>query len=131
MTQEEFKRISELRRAIPRMYEKVVESHEKATKLTIALSGMPHGTNVSSVVENAVVNAEMYYQTYLEMVKELNGILDKLKQEAREKLNDTEYRIICGWYIGKVKMTGLAEELKLTERHVYRVRKEAVNKLLH
>ena len=130
MTQSDFKRISELRRTIPKIYEKVLESHDKATKLTVALTGMPHGTTVSSVVENAVVNAEMYYQTYLEMVKELNGILDRLKKEAMDKLTETEHKIVIGWYVEKKKMTELAGELQLTERRVYRVRKEAVNKLL-
>ena len=130
MTKADFARIPELRKAISRellLWENAIES---ATGSTYALTGMPHGSGVSSKVENCVVRADEHYEKYSAYCDELADIWKRLKQDiVRYRLSEEETKVVTGFYPQGRKASELAKEMKITERHVWRLKQTALKKL--
>lgn len=126
MTQQEFSRIMKLRKLTEEEYQRVVLAHQQATNITSHITGMPHVSGAKSMVENAIIKADVHMEIYLQLCREQSELLQKLRKEATERLPKEDCTIICRWYIERKKMTEIAIELGKTERHIYRKRKEAV-----
>ena len=129
MTRNDFKRIPELRKEINRALIMWENAKESATRTTTMLTGMPRGNAVGSMVENAVVKAETYHEKYLQLCDELAEIHMRLEKESRAKLNELEAEIIRKCFQEGKKMSEIAKEKEITERHAYRVKKEALKKI--
>lgn len=64
-------------RDLPRKLRAIDDAMERATKITPSLSGMPHGSGVSSRVEESVIDVVAAKTTY-------KDILDKLAEMRQE-----------------------------------------------
>ena len=128
MTKDDFKRIPELRREINRALILWENAKENATRTTTVLTGMPKGNTVSSQVENAVVKAETYHEQYDALCDELSDIYHRLEKES-EKLTEMEKDILDMYYPQNKKVAEIAKEKNITERHVYRIKKDALKKI--
>ena len=130
MTKADFARIPELRKAISRellLWENAVEA---ATGSTYALTGMPHGSGVTSKVENCVVKADDHYSKYSAYCDELADIWNRLKRDiVRYHLSEDEIKVVNGFYPQGRRASELAKELHVTERHVWRLKQTAIRKL--
>ena len=129
MRREDFKRIPELRREIARALNLWENAIESATRKTSIITGMPRSTTVSSQVENAVVKAEVFKEHYDELCEEQKDIYKRLREESKAKLTDQEADILQQAYPQGKKTEEIAKSLNLTERHIYRLKKQAINKL--
>lgn len=130
MTKTDFARIPELRKAISRelmLWENAIEA---ATGNTYALTGMPHGSGATSKVENCVVKADDHYTRYLAYCDELSDIWKRLKRDiVRYRLSEDEVKVVTGFYPQGRRAADLAREMKVTERHVWRLKQTALKKL--
>ena len=129
MKREDFKRIPELRKEIARALNLWENAIESATRKTSFITGMPKSINVSSQVENAVIKAEVFKEKYDELCEEQKDIYKRLKEESKRKLNEQEAKVLQMAYPQGKRMNEIAKELSLTERHVYRIKKMAINKI--
>ena len=129
MTKNDFQRIPELRREINRALMMWENAKESATRTTTMLTGMPKGNGVTSQVENAVVKAEVYKEKYDELCNELSDIYKRLNEESKRVLNEIESDVLQMCYIQGKKMSEIAKQKEITERHAYRVKKEALKKI--
>ena len=129
MRREDFKRIPELRREIARALNLWENAIESATRKTSIITGMPKGTGVSSQVENAVVKAEVFEEKYDELCEEQKDIYKRLRIESMDKLTQQESDVLQKAYPQGKKTEQIAQEMHLTERHIYRIKKQAINKL--
>ena len=129
MTREDFKRIPELRREISRALNLWENAIESATRKTSIITGMPRGTGVTSQVENAVIKAEVYKEHYDMLCEEQRDIYRRLREESEAKLDNVARDILQKAYPQGMKTADIAKALKITERHVYRIKREAINKL--
>ena len=128
MTRSDFSRIPELRQEINKaliMWENALES---ATRTTTVITGMPKGNGVTSQIETAVVKAETYKEHYDELCAEQSQIYKRLNQELKI-LNEQEQDVIRKVYPQGMKISEVAIAMHLTERHVYRLKNSALNKL--
>ena len=129
MTKNDFKRIPELRREISRaliLWENAIES---ATRKTAVLTGMPKGSGTVSQVENAVVKAEMFKEKYDELCEEQKDIYRRLKKDSDMVLNEQEKTVLQKAFPQGKKTSEIAKEMNITERHVYRIKKQAIYKI--
>lgn len=129
MTYADFERIVELRKLMAFELAEAENCHEQATSMTIRLTGMPRGSGgTSSIVENAVVRAETHYDRYLRYDTELQRILTALRKES-EKLPDEQKEVIRLYYCDRNKAGKIAQMKGVTERHVFRLKREAIEGL--
>lgn len=128
MTRNDFKRILELRKEIVRALNLWENAIASATSTTAVLTGMPKGNNISSKVENAVIKAEVYKERYDALCDEQKEIYNRLRIDIK-RLNETEQKVINMIYPKGMKMTEISKQLGMTERHVYRIKKTALNKI--
>lgn len=128
MTKDDFKRIPELRKEIRKALIMWENAKESATRTTTILTGMPKGNNVSSQIENAVVKAEVYHERYNQLNDELKDIYTRLEKES-SKLSDLEKDVLILYYPQAKKMSVIAKEKSITERHAYRLKKDALKKI--
>ena len=129
MRKEDFKRIPELRQEIARALNLWENAIESATRKTSVITGMPRSTTVSSQVETAVVKAEVYKEKYDELCEEQRDIYKRLRMESLDKLTEQESDVLQKAYPQGKKTEEIAKEMHLTERHIYRLKKQAINKL--
>ena len=129
MTREDFKRIPELRQEINRALNLWENAIESATRTTTVLTGMPKGKSASSQVENAVVKAEVFKEKYDELCKEQRDIYQRLRIESKKKLTEQEAKLLKMAYPDGKRMHEIAKELEITERHAYRIKKQALRKI--
>lgn len=128
MTKDDFKRIPELRKEIRKALIMWENAKESATRTTTILTGMPKGNNVSSQIENAVVKAEVYHEKYNQLNDELKDIYTRLEKES-SKLSELEKDVLILYYPQAKKMSVIAKEKSITERHAYRLKKDALKKI--
>lgn len=128
MTKDDFKRIPELRKEIRKALIMWENAKESATRTTTILTGMPKGNNVSSQIENAVVKAEVYHERYNQLNDELKDIYTRLEKES-SKLSELEKDVLILYYPQAKKMSVIAKEKSITERHAYRLKKDALKKI--
>lgn len=125
----DFERIPELRKLMEFELNEVENCHEKATSITSRITGMPNGKGGnSSKVENAVVQAETHYARYCKYCDELREIFDRLKKEGK-KLSECQWKTVEMYYVQNMRVGKIAQEMELTERHVFRLKKEAISML--
>ena len=129
MTKNELKRIPQLRKEIAHALNLWENAIESATRKTSIITGMPKGNNVSSQVENAVIKADTYKEKYDELCNELKQIYDSIKATSKKMLNEQESKVIESVYIKNKRMSEIAKEMNITERHVYRLKKQAIYKI--
>lgn len=129
MTKDDFKRIIELRREISRALNLWENAIESATRKTSIITGMPKCHNSTSQVENAVIKAEVFKEKYDALCEEQKEIYKRLRQESAKKLNEQEADILQKAYPQGMKVSEIAKKLNITERHVYRIKKTAINKI--
>ena len=130
MTRNDFKRIPELRKEILRALNLWENAIESATRKTSVITGMPKTKNASSQVENAVIKAEVYKEHYDELCEEQKDIYKRLREESKRKLNEQESKILQMAFPQGKKTAEIAKTLEITERHVYRIKKVAIAKLI-
>ena len=128
MTYQDFRRIPELRTQINAELMAVENAHEQATSITAHITGMPRGGGGGSMVETAVIRAEVHYARYCELCDELHDIYARLSKEY-VKVKDTERKVIDMFYPQGRKISEIAKEMGLTERQVFRLKKDAMEKL--
>ena len=129
MTFEDFNRIPELRKLIAFEWNEVETAFEQATNMSVKLTGMPHGGgSAGSVTENAVLKAQVHRERYDKYCAELSDILKRLAAESKS-LKENQRKVVEKYYIENKRVGRIAEEMKLTEQHVFRLRKEAVHRL--
>ena len=129
MTLEDFSRILELRRLMKFEAQEIDNAHEQATSITSHITGMPHGSGgVGSMVENACVRADVHLERYVRYEKELDGIFARLKQES-ETLSEDQSKVIKSYYIENLRVGAIAKKMEISERHVFRLKKEAIGLL--
>ena len=130
MTRNDFKRIPELRREISRALNLWENAIESATRKTSVLTGMPKCHNATSQVENAVIKSEVYKEKYDELCNEQRDIYKRLREESKRKLTEQEADILQKIYPQGKKISEIAKALSISERHVYRIKKQAIYKLI-
>lgn len=128
MTYQDFMRIPELRKEINAQLIAVENAHEQATSITSHITGMPRSGGCGSMIETAVIRAEMHYAKYCELCDELHDIYARLNKEY-VKINDDERKVIDMFYLQGRKISEIAKSMSLTERHVFRIKKDAMAKL--
>ena len=128
MTYDDFRRIPELRKNISAELMAVENAREQATSITSHITGMPRGGGGGSQIENAVIRADVHYGKYCELVGELREIYVRLMKEYI-KLNVNERTVIDMFYPQERKIAEIARAMELTERQVFRIKKEAMAKL--
>ena len=129
MTKEDFKRIPELRREIARALNLWENAIESATRTTTVITGMPKAKSANSQVETAVVKAEVFKEKYDALCEEQKDIYRRLREESKKLLNEQEADILQKCYPQGKKISEIAKELNITERHVYRIKKTAIWKI--
>ena len=129
MTKEDFKRIIELRREISRALNLWENAIESATRTTTLLTGMPKAHSGNSQVETAVIKAESFKEKYDMLCEEQKDIYRRLKEESKKKLTEQEADILQKCYPQGKKISEIAKSLNITERHVFRIKKSAINKI--
>ena len=131
MTRADFARIPELRKLINKELILWENAQESATNISYMLTGMPHGSSVSSKVENAVVKADEHYEKYTALCDELRDIWMRLKRDiVRCGLSEEETKVINMYYPQGKKVPQIAKEMNgITERHVWRLKQSALKKL--
>ena len=127
MTRNDFKRIPELRRDIARALNLWENAIESATRTTTLITGMPKGNGVSSQVETAVVKAETYKAKYDELCEELKEIYRQIKVVSK-RMSEQEAKVLDLFYPKCMKVADIAKDMQITERHVYRLKKDAISK---
>lgn len=125
MTLADFERIPELRKLMAFELNEVSNCHEQATNITAHITGMPGGGVVGSKIENAVVRAETHYARYCKYCDELKDIFVRLNKESA-KLTDEQREVIDMYYPQNLRVGKIAEKMGLSERHVFRLKKEAI-----
>ena len=128
MTREDFKRIPELRQEISRALNLWENALESATRTTTVLTGMPRGKNATSQVENAVIKAEVFKEKYDALCEEQKDIYTRLRIESK-KLTEQEAKVLKMAYPDGMRTREIAKEMNLTERHIYRIKKQALKKI--
>lgn len=129
MTRNDFKRIIELRREISRALNLWESAIESATRKTSVITGMPKNHSTISQVENAVIKSEIFKEKYDELCNEQRDIYRRLREESKRKLTEQEADILQKAYPQGKKVSEIAKALNITERHVYRIKKTALNKI--
>lgn len=128
MTLSDFSRVTILRKLMTQELTAVESCHEAATGITSHLTGMPGGGVVGSKIENAVIRAEVHYERYCRYCDELNEICTRMQKEFI-KLNEDQRKVIDMYYLQNIRVGGIAKEMNITERHVFRIKKEAIQLL--
>ena len=129
MTLDDFGRIPELRKLIAFELTEVENAHEQATSITSRITGMPGGGGgASSRVEAAVIRAELHYGRYCKYCDELSGIFARLRKEYI-KLTEDQRKVIEMYYPKDMRVGKIAKEMGISERHVFRLKKEAIELL--
>lgn len=129
MTLQDFNSIPELRKQIAHELLMVENCHEIATGTTARLTGMPSGGGGGSKIENAVVKAEAHYERYCKLQDALKDIFTRLRKES-EALTEQQRKVIDYIYPQNRKAEEIAKEMNISVRHVYRLKKEALDKLI-
>ena len=130
MTKADFKRIPELRKLINKELILWENAQASATNTSYVLTGMPHGSTVSSKVENAIIKADEHYNRYSALCDELRDIWMRLKRDIKRcGLTEDEAKVVNMYYPQKRRVPDIAADMKVTERHVWRVKQTALNKL--
>lgn len=129
MTRADFERIPELRKLMAYELMEAENAYEQATNTTMHLSGMPHGGGgVGSKTENAIIRGEMHYEKYCAYCDELHDIYARLEKEY-VKLNEQQRKVIENIYPQNLTIGQCAEKMNLTERQIYRIKKDALDLL--
>lgn len=130
MTRSDFSRIPELRAQIARaqiLWENALSS---ATSITSVITGMPHATGVFNKIESGVIKADEYYTRYNALCDELRDIWLRLRRDiVVYKLSADEATVLNMYYPQRKKIAEIAQEMGKTERHVYRIKKTAIQKV--
>ena len=102
-------------------------AYDASTKTTAVLDGMPHGSSVSSKVENGVLEYESAKEAYEKAKAELHRLRLFINHETLDTVLDTDmqYKIIRMRYRSNRRVRSIAKELKITERHCYRIMNHA------
>lgn len=128
MTQYDFNRIPELKKAIRKALDAWENAIASATSMSAVLTGMPKGNNVTSRVENAIVKAETAKETYDELCEELRDIYLRMEEES-QLLSEDEADVLRKYYKESKKIAEIATAKGLSERQIYRLKKSAINAL--
>ena len=130
MTKGDFARIPELRKGINRelmLWENAIES---ATCITSVITGMPHATGVFNKIENGAIKADEHYEKYNALCNELRDIWMRLKRDiVMYHLSEDEAKVLNMYYPQKKKISEIAKEMEMTDRHVFRIKRMAIWKV--
>lgn len=121
----DFERMRFLIREIPDARLRVERAWSKAQKVTQVLDDMPHGTDVSSQVENGVV-----------LVEKMQGMLDGMERELAEmraslsvciqKSGNTQHAaILSSRYMEGMSARRIAETMGYSEQRIFQMLREA------
>ena len=121
----DFKRMRFLIREIPDARLRVERAWSKAQKVTQVLDDMPHGTDVSSPVENGVV-----------LVEKMQGMLDGMERELTEmraslsvciqKSDNAQHAAILSFrYMEGMSVRRIAETMGYSEQRIFQILREA------
>lgn len=97
----------------------------RATRVTPVLTGMPHVSGVSSMVENGVIELEECRKAYQEICKELTEMKSKLSPVIDSMENPLEKNVMRLRYIEGKRVAEIGWNLNYSERHIRRVLEKA------
>ena len=92
---------------------------ETATNISPVLSGMPHGSNVSSKVESGAVAMVEIYEAYREMLESLGSMRQELNELISSLDNDDDIAIMRYRYIFGYSPKMIPNKVKLSLRSVF------------
>lgn len=126
MTKDDFKRIPELRKLIHSEWILSENAMGQATNITAHINGMPHGSgSVGSMIENAVIRKQTHFDKYCAYRLELDGIFARLDRES-VRLTGPQKEVVDMYYVKNKRIADIAKKLSVTDRHVFRLKKEGV-----
>lgn len=115
-----------------RLNERVIKNLEDQYYSTLGaanMDGMPHGTTVSSTVENVVLNVPASVKVTIDSLNRENAKLAKMKAVILSEINRLTYHqraVVLAFYIEGRQWEQISEQVNYSPRQCRNIRDEAL-----
>lgn len=129
---EYLKSYNDLAKAKENLMNEIRELRADTGEKSINFDGMPHGgdgTGYDDHIINKLYKLQIAEKNYRETVKSMAKIDKILEELSQGEDNEKHGKLLRLWFIEGKKIFEIADELDISDRHVFRVKNIAIRRL--